>query len=106
MHDVSAIVTGSAAVTPASASLSGNRDFLCSGRAVFTKPEHFDSHGLLLGVDHSLDAGRGSRAFRLLEKLRDSIDFRIPAGTRLFLSTTVGAIDLLEAGSEVNTSAA
>ena len=106
MRDVSAIVTGSAAVTPGAASVRENCDLLCAGKSFFSAPAHFDACGNRLGVDHSLDAGRGSRAVRLLEKLRASLDFRIPAGTRLFLSTTVGAVDRIENGEHTDSSAA
>ena len=38
-------------------------------------------------------------------KLRDALSFTIPSGTMLFLATTVGAIDELENGMNVDTSA-
>lgn len=106
MRDVSAIVTGSAAVTPGASSVRENCDLLCAGKSFFSEPAHFDARGNVLGVDHSLDSGRGSRAVRLLEKLRASLDFRIPGGTRLFLSTTIGAVDRIENGENTDSSAA
>ncbi len=67
-----------------------------AGRQAFSLPSHFDSHGLKLGVIPDLipDLGQ-SRAFALLERLCKRLP-PLPQGTRLYLATTVGAIDLLE----------
>ena len=106
MPDPAAVVTGRAVATPFGGSVAENCAALLAGRTAFSVPGHFDAKGRRLGVDHELDGGSGSRAVRLLEKLRSAVDFPIPAGTRLFLATTVGAIDLLEAGAETDTAAA
>ena len=96
-------ILGAAAATPLAATVKENCDALLAGCTAFTEPRHFDAKGRLLGVDRDLDGGAGSRAFRLLEKLRASLDFAIPPGTRLFAATTVGAIHLLEQGGETDT---
>ena len=96
-------IRGTAAVSPLGGNVKDNCDALLAGRTAFTAPVHFDAKGRKLGVDHELDGGSGSRAFRLLEKLRGAIDFVIPPGTRLFAATTVGTIDLLEQGSSADT---
>ena len=106
MPEFAAVVTGRAVATPFGCSVAGNCDALCAGRTAFAPPGHFDSKGRLLGVDPELDGGFGSRAERLLDKLRSAVDFPIPPRTRLFLGTTVGAIDLLERGREIDTAAA
>ena len=98
-------VCGTALATPFGTSVRANCDALFAGRNSFRPPRHFNSKGRLLGIDPELDSGTGSRAVRLLEKLRDGIGFRIPPDTLLFLSTTVGSIDLLETGMELDTSA-
>ena len=105
MPEHATYLRGTAAATPLGATVKENCDALLAGRTAFTEPRHFDAKGRLLGVDHDLDGGAGSRAFRLLEKLRASLDFAIPPGTRLFAATTVGAIDLLEQGGETDTAA-
>ena len=105
MGEPSIAVLGSALATPFGTGLRINCDALFAGKNTFRLPNHFDSKGRLLGIDPELDGGSGSRAVRLLTKLRDSLDFKIPAGTRLFLATTVGAIDLLENGETCDTSA-
>lgn len=104
MHDP-VTVAGTALATPFGCSVRTDLEALFAERNSFRIPSHFDSKGHLTGIDPELDPGKGSRAVRLLEKLRGALDFRIPAGTVLFLSTTVGAIDLLEAGEELDTSA-
>lgn len=98
-------ITGTAIAVPGGTTARGVFDLLLAGERVFSLPEHFDSGGKLLGVDHTLDGGEGSRAVRLLERLRASMDFSIPDRTGLFLATTVGAIDLLEQGRDIDTSA-
>ena len=105
MGEPSIAVLGSALATPFGTGLRINCDALSAGKNAFRQPNHFDSQGRLLAIDPELDSGPGSRAVRLLTKLRDSLDFKIPAGTRLFLATTVGAIDLLENGETCDTSA-
>ena len=103
MPDHVTYIHGSAAVTPLGNTVRENCDALLEGRSAFSEPAHFDAKGRKLGVDHELDGGPGSRAFRLLAKLRDVLDFAIPPETRLFVATTVGAIDLLEQGGETDT---
>lgn len=105
MTDFSVAVLGTAVATPFGSSMKENCDALFRGRTSFREARHFDARGRKLGIDRELDEGRGSRAVRLLEKLRSAIDFTIPAGTRLFLGTTVGAIDLLEQGEVCDTAA-
>ena len=105
MPEHATYILGAAVATPLGATVKENCDALLAGRTAFTEPRHFDAKGRLLGVDHDLDGGTGSRAFRLLEKLRASLDFAVPPGTRLFAATTVGAIDLLEQGGETDTAA-
>ena len=105
MHEFSAAVLGSAAATPFDTSVSGNCEALLDGRNTFRIPAHFNSKGRLLGIDPELDPGSGSRAVRLLKKLRDATSFRVPADAMLFLATTVGAIDLLEKGTVCDTAA-
>ena len=100
-----AAVLGTALATPFGTSAETNCAALFSGKTAFRIPAHFDSRGRLLGIDPELDGGSGSRAVRLLEKLRASVTFPIPADAVLFLSTTVGAIDLLERGNGCDTSA-
>ena len=104
MRDLGASVTGCAVATAFGTGVSANVDALFRGESAFSAPGHFDAKGRLLGIDHELDGGSGSRAERLLEKLRSGMDFEIPAGTSLFVATTVGAIDLLERGEELDTS--
>ena len=97
-------ILGAAAVTPLGSTVRENCDALLAGRSCFALPRHFDSRGRLLGVDPELDGGQGtSRMERLLCKLAGALDFSIPAGTRLFAATTVGTIDLLEQGRELDT---
>jgi 3-oxoacyl-(acyl-carrier-protein) synthase len=103
MPDHATYILGSAAATPLGGTVRENCDALLEGRTAFTGPEHFDAKGRKLGVDHELDGGPDSRAFRMLVKLRDVLDFAIPPDTRLFVATTVGAIDLLERGGETDT---
>lgn len=98
-------VLGAALATPFGTDIRINSDALFAGETAFRQPKHFNSHGRMLGIDPELDQASGSRAVRLLKKLRDSITFPIPAGTRLFLATTVGAVDLLEKGETCDTSA-
>lgn len=98
--DVSCVITHTAAVTPAGTGMAEQIRTLYNGIQHFSLPEHFDSRGTQLGVIHSLDrTGSRSRALALLKMLRDAVDFPIPEeGTKLFLATTVGAVDLLEQG--------
>ena len=106
MTDLSSSVLGSALATPFGTSIEANCDALFRGDTAFRTPRHFDSKGRLLGIDPELDqpvSGNKSRAVTLLMKLRDALPFRIPADTMLFLSTTVGAIDLLERGQVCDT---
>ena len=105
MAESAASVQGCALATPFGCSIGANCDALSEGRTAFRIPKHFDSKGRKLGIDPELDGGSGSRAVRLLTKLRDGLTFRIPSGTLLILATTVGAIDLLENGMEADTSA-
>ena len=106
MGDSAAVVLGSAVATAFGTSVRTNCDALLATRTAFREPSHFDAKGRVLGIDPELDPGRGSRFFRLLAKLRDAADFAIPAGTRLFLASTVGAVDLLESGGTEETVAA
>lgn len=87
-----------------------------------SEPLHFQGKGRLLGVCHQIDeqeefdersanlpcATRKPRAFRLLERLRAKLPQALPK--RLYLATTVGAVDLLdnspEASSDCETSRA
>lgn len=103
MAEAPVFILGTAAATPFGGTVRENCDALFAGRTAFAMPRHFDGRGRQLGIDPELDGGAGSRAERLLCKLRDSINFTIPAGTRLFVATTVGAIDLLERGAELDT---
>lgn len=103
MSELVTYIRGAAAATPLGGTVKDNCDALLAGRTAFTVPAHFDAKGRKLGVDHELDGGGGSRAFRLLEKLRASLDFAVPPGTRLFAATTVGAIDMLEQGGKSDT---
>ncbi len=65
-------------------------------RQAFAIPAHFDSKGLQLGIITDLTPADGeSRAFALLRRLCKRLP-TLPEGTRLYLATTVGAIDLLE----------
>ena len=98
-----AYILGTAAASALGNTVAENCDALLAGRTAFTEPGHFDAKGRRLGVDHELDGGSGSRAFRLLAKLRDSLGFAVPPGTHLFVATTVGSIDLLEQGRETDT---
>lgn len=100
-----AAVLGTALATPFGTSPETNCAGMFAEKTAFRIPSHFDSKGRLIGIDPELDGGHGSRAVRLLEKLRAAVPFAIPADTMLFLSTTVGAIDLLERGSGCDTSA-
>lgn len=105
MRDRAVKVQGSALATPFGTDLRTNCNVLFDGKTAFRLPNHFDSKGRLLGIDPELDHGTGSRAVRLLTRLRDALPFRIPADTMLFLGTTVGMIDLLENGAELDTAA-
>ena len=105
MSDFSVSVQGCALATPFGTSAEANCAALDAGRNCFRLPSHFDSKGRLLGIDPELDSGSGSRAVRLLTKLREALTFRLPPDTVLFLATTVGAIDLLESGTACNTAA-
>ncbi|MBQ9367029.1 MAG: hypothetical protein IJT83_04560 [Victivallales bacterium] len=65
-------------------------------RQAFSLPSHFDSKGLQLGIIKDLTPEADeSRAFTLLRRLCKRLP-ALPEGTRLYLATTVGAIDLLE----------
>ena len=102
-----ASIAGTAVATPFGTGTEPNCTAFFEGRNTFRTPGHYDSKGLLAGIDPDLDKKDGSsRAFRLLRKLKDAITFPIPPETPLFLSTTVGAIDLLEQGSSCDTSTA
>ena len=104
MSESSVHILGTAAVTPLGSTVRDNCDALLAGHRCFAPPRHFDSRGRLLGVDPELDGGaEPSRMERLLCKLAGALGFSIPAGTRLFAATTVGTIDLLEQGRELDT---
>ena len=104
MSEETVHILGAAAVTPLGSTVRENCDALLVGRSCFAAPRHFDSRGRLLGVDPELDGGKEpSRMERLLGKLAGSLTFPVPAGTRLFAATTVGTIDLLEQGRELDT---
>lgn len=81
---------------------------LLAKQTSFTPPRHFDAKGRALAVCHDLDGRRTpgrSRAEALLASLRQQLPDRLPE--RLYLATTVGAIDLLEKdGSAIETSRA
>ena len=67
-----------------------------SARQAFSRPIHFDSRGLQLGIIADLTPEEGeSRAFALLHRICKRFP-ALPDDTRLYLATTVGAIDLLE----------
>lgn len=103
---IRATIAGTAVATPFGTKLEQNCAALYDGRNSFRTPSHYDGKGLLAGLDDELDGKDGpSRAFRLLHKLKNAIAFPIPPETHLFLSTTVGAIDLLEQGETCDTSA-
>ena len=103
MSERSVFILGAAAATAFGATPKANCDALFAGRTAFALPRHFDAKGRMLGIDPELDRGPGSRAERLLVKLRDAVDFDVPPGTHLFAATTVGAIDRLEAGENIDT---
>ena len=104
MTELSVHILGTSAVTPLGRSVRENCDALLAGRSCFSAPRHFDAKGRLLGVDHELDGEGGvSRMERLLRKLACSLEFTLPAGTRLVAATTVGAVDLLEQGRDLDT---
>ena len=105
MRKPSASVTGCAVATAFGTSVKDNLEALFRGESAFSAPSHFDAKGRQLGIDHELDGGSGSRAERMLEKLRSGMTFKIPSGTSLFAATTVGAIDRLEQGEELDTAA-
>ncbi|MCQ2396119.1 MAG: hypothetical protein MJ106_00265 [Lentisphaeria bacterium] len=81
---------------------------LCDQRDGLSGPLHFQGKGRRLGVCHQIDQQeefderfgnaprptRKSRAFRLLDRLREKLPQKLPK--RLYLATTVGAVDLLE----------
>ena len=104
MTEVPTYIHGAAVLTALGNTPEANCDALLAGRSAFVEPRHFDAKGRKLGVIPELDRGSGSRAVRLLEMLRDAVKFDIPAGTKLFVSTTVGAIDLLERGKVLDSS--
>ena len=91
MSERSVFILGAATATAFGTTLKANCDALFAGRTAFALPRHFDAKGRMLGIDPELDHGAGSRAERLLTKLRNAIDFAIPADTKLFAATTVGA---------------
>ena len=103
MSERSVFILGAATATAFGTTLKANCDALFANRTAFVLPRHFDAKGRMLGIDPELDHGSGSRAERLLTKLRDAVDFAIPADTKLFAATTIGAIDLLEAGENIDT---
>ena len=103
MTEAPVFILGTAAVTALGDTVGKNCDALLAGRSCFSAPRHFDGAGRLLGIDHDLDGGTNSRAERLLSKLESALPFAIPAGTRLFVGTTIGTIDLLEQGRELDT---
>ena len=103
MAESPVFILGTAAATAFGGTVRANCDALLAGRDDFAAPRHFDGRGRRLGIDPELDGGTGSRMARALAKLKNSLPFRIPAGTRLFAATTVGAIDLLEQGAELDT---
>ena len=83
-------------ISAAGNSIADAMETFYSARQAFSLPKHFDSKGLQLGVVQDLvpEAGE-SRAFTLLRRLCKRLP-SIPEGTRLYLPTTVGAIDMLE----------
>lgn len=98
-------VLATAAATPLGNDITAICDALYAGKNAFSTPGHFDAKGLVAAVDHSLDSEEdSSRASRLLNKLKAAMNFPIPPGTQLFLSTTVGAIDRLERGENCDSS--
>lgn len=93
------VITNTAAITPGGNTIDAQMQVLYNGLQLFSLPEHFDSRGTKLGVIRQLDEGGAGRSLRLLKSLRSAMDFSIPsARIKLFLATTVGAIDLLENG--------
>lgn len=102
-----ASIAGTAVATPFGTDLKQNCAALYEGRNSFRTPCHYDGKGLLAGLDPDLDPEAdpaASRACRLLQKLKTAISFPIPPESHLFLSTTVGAIDLLERGETCDSS--
>ncbi len=104
-----AAVTAMAAVTSLGIGVDQLVSGLLAGRRGFSRPGHFDSRGLELGVVTSADNPEQkpavSRAVRLLELLRPQLP-EISGDTWLVLGTTVGEIDRIENGGdgEIDTS--
>ncbi len=71
---------------------------MMEGRQPLSVPRHFNFKGLKLGVIHDLepDGDCDSRAYALLRRICRRLPAFPKAETRLYLATTVGAIDLLE----------
>ncbi|MBO4511705.1 MAG: hypothetical protein J5746_02960, partial [Victivallales bacterium] len=70
---------------------------MLEGAQALRKDASFRRGELRLGIIGDLDSGAGkSRAFQLLEMLCRRLPEFPREGTRLYLATTVGAIDLLE----------
>lgn len=75
-------------------------DTFYSARQPFAVPSHFNHKNLKLGVIPDLIPEQGqSRAFALLQRITKKLP-PMPQDTRLFLATTVGAIDILENAQE------
>ncbi len=83
-------------ISAAGNTLDDAMDTFYNARQPFIRPEHFVHNDLKLGVIQDLKTEQGrSRAFTLLERIVNRLP-SLPENTRLFLATTVGAIDLLE----------
>ena len=83
-------------ISAAETTIANAMETFYGARQAFSLPSHFDSKGLQLGIIKDLTPEAGeSRAFALLRRLCKRLP-PIPEGTRLYLATTVGAIDMLE----------
>lgn len=83
-------------ISAAGSTIADAMETFYGARQAFSLPSHFDSKGLQLGIISDLTPEADeSRAFTLLRRLCKRLP-ALPEGTRLYLATTVGAIDLLE----------
>lgn len=96
MPDATVHILAAEAISAAGDTLPAAMTAFYAGAQPFTVPGHFPARGILHGLCPELAPPPGtSRAVALLNRLLDRLP-PVPAGTPVFLATTVGAIDCLE----------
>ncbi len=97
MRDAQPAIVAQAIVSALGCGLQENLDAAFATDDAFSTPDWFDSKGHTLGIrrlQNHADPSR-SRIETLLDELQPQLP-QLPPDTRIYLATTVGAIDLLE----------